>query len=73
MFKAAVPRRFCLKSSEMRVGGWQVLTLTGHSAPVDSVAFSRDGDLVVSGSWDKLVKIWSTETRALVSSFVEVR
>ena len=40
--------------------------LTGHSASVYSVAFSRDGKRVVSGSLDSLVKIWSTATGAEV-------
>jgi len=43
-------------------------TLTGHSSLVYSVVFSRDGKLVVSGSYDNLVKIWDTTTTALVSS-----
>ena len=48
-------------------------TLTGHSDLVQSVAFSREAKLIVSGSSDKLVKIWNAETGALVSSFVGVR
>ena len=48
-------------------------TLTGHSRGVFSVAFSPDGTRVVSGSADKLVKIWDTATGAQVSSFVGVR
>ena len=48
-------------------------TLTGHSSSVDIVAFSRDGNRVVSGSLDNLVKIWNTETGAEVSSFVGLR
>ena len=33
-------------------------TLTGHDEQVRSVAFSPDGQRIVSGSWDKTVKIW---------------
>ena len=43
-------------------------TLTGHTGWVRSVAFSRDGKRVVSGSEDNRVKIWNTETGAEVSS-----
>ena len=43
-------------------------TLTGHSDMVQSVAFSRDGNRVVSGSHDDLVKIWDTETGTEVRS-----
>jgi len=53
---------------EAKVGGRQVRTLTGHSGIVFSVAFSRDGNRVVSGSDDNLVKIWDTETGGGVSS-----
>ena len=38
---------------------------------VKSVAFSPNGNCVVSGSNDNPVKIWDTETGAEVSSFVE--
>ena len=44
----------------------QVLTLTGHSDAVYSVAFSREGKYIVSGSRDKLIKIWDTATGAEV-------
>ena len=43
-------------------------TLTGHSDWVRSVAFSPDGKRVASGSDDRLVKIWDTETGDEVSS-----
>jgi WD40 repeat protein len=52
---------------------WQVHTLTGHRGTVYSVAISRDGKRVVSGSEDALVKIWDFGTGAEVSSFVGVR
>ena len=56
--------------SETQVGGRQAHSLTGHSGIVNVVAFSPDGRRVVSGSNDRLVKIWDTETGAEVSSFV---
>ena len=43
-------------------------TLTVHTDTVFSAAFSRDGNRVVSGSGDSLVKIWDTGTGAEVSS-----
>jgi WD40 repeat protein len=64
VLKAVVPR----SGLEIMVDGRQVHTLEGHSERVVSVAFSRDGTRVVSGSRDPLVKIWDTVTGAAVSS-----
>jgi tetratricopeptide (TPR) repeat protein len=38
-------------------------TLTGHSHYVSSLAFTPDGLTLVSGSWDKTVKLWQMNTR----------
>jgi hypothetical protein len=39
-----------------------VLTLKGHSDPVDGVAVTLDGKRAVSASWDKTLKEWDLET-----------
>ena len=41
---------------------WQVCKVLGHSDSVTALEFSPDGKRVVSGSCDKLVKIWNAET-----------
>jgi transducin (beta)-like 1 len=44
-------------------------TLTKHTEPVYSVAFSPHGKFLASGSFDKCVHIWSTQTGQLVHSY----
>lgn len=43
-------------------------TLKGHSKRVDCVAFSQDGAIIASGSWDRTVKLWSTATGACLQT-----
>jgi WD40 repeat protein len=42
--------------------GKLLLTLTGHTDEITSLAFSTDGKRLVSGSMDKTVKLWDAET-----------
>ncbi|KAJ5995118.1 hypothetical protein N7481_002095 [Penicillium waksmanii] len=52
---------------------WSVQTgqlldqLSGHEGPVSSLAFAGDGNHLVSGSWDRTVRIWSVFGRAQTS------
>ena len=46
-------------------------TLRGHTGTVVSLSFSPDGKSVVSGSADKLVKIWDVEAGAEVRAAIE--
>lgn len=43
--------------------GGKSLTLKGHGKGVRSVAFSRDGQLLLTASDDKAVKLWSVASR----------
>lgn len=47
-------------------GAWvNALTLTGHEDGVSAVAFSFDGKMLASGSYDKTIKLWDTQTGTL--------
>ncbi len=45
-----------------------VTTLQGHSSEVNSVAFSPDSKYLTSGSYDKIVKLWSVESQKEVTT-----
>lgn len=68
-----IPTCFILCYLQVRL--WEVelgqclYTLTKHSEPVYSVAFSPDGRYLASGSFDKCVHIWNTTTGQLMHSY----
>lgn len=41
-----------------QLGGW----FSSHSGIVDTLAFSNDGEIIASGSWDETIKLWSVST-----------
>ena len=41
--------------------------LAGHEGPISSLAFSADGSVLVSGSWDNTVRVWSIFARQQTS------
>jgi len=51
----------------------QVKVLRGHGSDVNSVAFSPDGRLLASGSWDKTVRIWDVRTGKYARTNLKIR
>ena len=52
------------------VDGTLVYTFAGHPGAVHAVAVTPDGQHIISGSYDKTVKVWSVATKSLVSTCV---
>lgn len=50
----------------LRQPGALLHTLRGHKDSVTSVTWRRDGQRLVSGSWDKTLRIWDGESGALL-------
>ncbi|KAF2140365.1 uncharacterized protein K452DRAFT_359986 [Aplosporella prunicola CBS 121167] len=48
-------------------------TLSGHEAPVSSLAFAPNGGNIVSGSWDHTVRIWDIFARTQTSEPLQLQ
>ena len=51
------------------ITGSQAAVLSGHTKQVRCVMFSPDGSSLVSGGWDKTVKLWDIQTGGVVKTF----
>ena len=57
---------------------WNVQTgalldqLTGHEGPIASLTFTPDGRSLISGSWDRTIRIWSIFDRSQASEALQL-
>ena len=47
----------------------EIHTLRGHSEPVYTIAFNHTGEYLLSGSFDKLLHVWSVKDGSLVRTY----
>ncbi|TDZ74255.1 Periodic tryptophan protein 2-like protein [Colletotrichum trifolii] len=58
---------------------WSVQTgqlldqLTGHEGPVSALAFTPNGDSLISGSWDRTARVWSIFNRTQTSEPLQLQ
>jgi len=45
--------------------------LPAHSEPVTAVDFDREGDMIVSGSYDGLCRVWDSATGHCVKTLID--
>jgi len=51
------------------ITGSQAAVLSGHTGWVRSLTFSSDGASLVSGSYDKTIKLWDVQTGGVIKTF----
>jgi WD40 repeat protein len=61
---AKFPWLCALRPPPMRLGSAQLAVLRGHGVAVFSVAFSPQGDRIVSGSHDDTIRVWDASNGA---------
>ncbi len=50
----------------------EIITPTGHNEDVTSIAVSSDNKILISGSYDKTVKLWDIKTGFMLHSFSDL-
>lgn len=46
--------------------------LRGHTDYINAIAFSPSGQTLISGSWDRTIKIWNVQTGELISNISDI-
>ncbi|KAJ5520270.1 WD domain protein [Penicillium fimorum] len=62
IFESELPSWIYRGSSVEEIWTPELQTLEGHSGQIQSVAFSADGQLLASGSYDNSIKLWDPAT-----------
>ncbi len=52
--------------------GQQVRVLAGHTGAVSSVAWSHDGQYIVSGGYDRTVRVWEADVQVCLHVLVQI-
>ncbi len=59
---ASCENEFVLRTWDCEPGGSRIATrrLTGHQSVINGLAITPDGNTVVSGSWDRTIRVWES-------------
>ncbi|NJN62304.1 MAG: hypothetical protein HC795_12955 [Coleofasciculaceae cyanobacterium RL_1_1] len=49
----------------------QSCLLVGHAAAVNSICFSRSGHVLISGSYDRTIRFWDSQTGELLHTIAD--
>ena len=68
LFQAQIPDWIGLQPNVSETWDSLLQILEGHLNSVTSVAFSPDGQKIVSGSWDRTVRVWDAAAGTLLQT-----
>jgi WD40 repeat protein len=63
-----------LRNGTIKLWQWKTFaerTIQAHSSTIKSLAFTSDGQTLLSGSWDKSIKFWNVQTGKLEGTISE--
>ncbi|KIM74897.1 hypothetical protein PILCRDRAFT_79623, partial [Piloderma croceum F 1598] len=66
-YRSQFPNTLSIHSGQDHTWRAGINVLRGHKNTISSVTFSPDGKWIVSGSWDKSIRVWDAETGEMVS------
>jgi len=56
-------------SDSTKFHGDPYISLTGHNHFISDLSLSKDGNFVLSASWDKSLRLWSLKTGKCIKKF----
>ena len=67
-YQFILPYQFNRQMSDLMVSDKLINTLKGHTNSVKSLAISPDNKKIVSGSFDKTIRVWDLDSGGLINT-----